>query len=804
LERAPFIALWLAAAVLPLTPAAAAAPDPARLVNPFVGTASGVPDFGTGGGIGATFPGAVVPFGMVQFSPDTAPSRGNFAGGYSYDDERLRGFGLTHFSGAGCAVMQDLPILPTTARVDRSPALRGSSDVDPHYTPDFDHATERAVPGSYRVVLDPGTRNAIGTDLTATARAGVARFRFPRTRRATVLFNSGGSARPNGDARTWIDPRRRTVEGMAESGRFCGQTNSYRVYFAARFDRPFRSYGTWQDQDLRRRSTRAADHSAKPANVSRVLGGLRAARAGDPSTTAQAGGYATFGTRRRRNVVVRVGVSFTSRDEARRNLRAEADRDNYYAIRDRARAAWSDALGRLTVSGGSREQLGLFSTALYHALLHPNLVSDADGAYLGMDGHRHRSRRPVYGNFSGWDVYRGQQQLVAMLFPRTAADMAQSLLAAAKQSGCLPRWSLLSGQTSVMVGDPSDNVIASAYAFGARSFDVRGALAAMVRGASRRCHTRNGDYTERERLGDYLRQGYVGYEHNATAPQHTARHDAAWGSAATTLEYAVADFAVSRFAAALGHRRVASDFLARSANWRKLLNPGTLSIEPLNSRGAWIPGYSATSGKGFVEGDGAQYTWFVPHDPRGLFEALGGPDAAATRLDRFFRRLNAGPRSRYANLGNEPSFGIPWLYDWMGRPYRTQAVVRRAITSLYQLTPKGMPGNDDAGAMSAWWVLSAIGLYPAVPGEDLLALGSPLFRHTTWNTGGGTVTIDAPGARADRPYVRSMSIDGRAWNRPWLRWSQIRRGAAIRFDLSGQPDMSWGAAPADAPPSFAP
>ena len=805
MKRAPFIAIWLAAALaLPAPSASAAAPDPTSLVNPFVGTASGVPDFGTGGGIGATFPGAVVPFGMVQFSPDTAPSRGNFAGGYSYEDEQLRGFGLTHFSGAGCAVMQDLPILPTTAPVDRSPALRGSSDIDPHYTPDIDHSSERARPGSYRVVLDPGTRGATAVDLTTTTRTGLARFRFPRTKRASVLFNSGGSARPNGDARTWIHPHGRTVEGMAESGRFCGQTNSYRVYFSARFDRPFKSYGTWQRQDLRRHSTRAADHSARPANVSRVLGGLRVARAGDPSTTAQAGGYATFDTRRHQSVVVRVGVSFTTLNEARKNLRAEAYRGDYYAIRDQAKAAWRDALGRLTVSGGTREQRGLFSTALYHVLLHPNVVSDADGAYRGMDGRYHRRRRTVYGNFSGWDVYRGQQQLVAMLFPRTAADMAQSLVVAARESGCLPRWSLVGGQTSVMVGDPSDNVIASAYAFGARYFDTRGALAAMLRGATRRCHSANGDYTERERLGDYLRQGYVGYEHNATAPEHTANHDAAWGSAATTLEYAVADFAVARFAAALGNRQVAADFLTRSANWRKLFNPATDSIEPRNSDGSWIPAYSATSAKGFVEGDGAQYTWFVPHDPRGLVEAVGGAGAAASRLDGLFRRLNAGPQSQYANLGNEPSFGIPWLYDWLGRPYRTQAVVRRALTSLYRLTPSGMPGNDDAGTMSAWWVLGAIGLYPAVPGEDLLAVGSPLFPHVIWNTGRGTVTIDAPAARADRPFVHSMSIDGRAWNRPWLRWRHVRHGAKIGFELSDQPDRSWGSSPADAPPSFAP
>jgi predicted alpha-1,2-mannosidase len=806
LKRRVHIALFLAAAlVAPAPNAAAAAPDLPSLVDPLVGTQSGGPDFDIGGGIGATFPGAVVPFGMVQFSPDTSPGRDNFAGGYSYGDRQVHGFGLTHFSGAGCAVMQDLPILPTTTRVDRSPALAGSSDIDPHYIAAFDHSHERAAPGSYSVTLDPGSSNPIGVDLTATTRTGLMRLRFPRSTKASVLFNSGGSARANGKARAWVDPRRRTVDGIAENGRFCHETNSYRVYFSARFDRGFSSYGTWRRQDLRRRSRRASDESALPANVSRALDGAPVARAGDPSTTAEAGGYATFDTRRDRTVEVRVGVSFTSLTQARRNLRAEASRGSFDSIRNRARSAWNGALGRLTVAGGTRTNLGLFETALYHSLLHPNVVSDADGSYRGMDGRRHRSAgRPRYGNFSGWDVYRGQQQLVAMLFPGRAADMAQSLVSAAQQSGCLPRWSVVNGQTAVMVGDPSDNVIASAYAFGARSFDTGGALAAMLRGATQRCYSRNGDYTERERLSDYLRQGYVGYEHNVGASLHTSDHDLAWGSAATTLEYAVADFAISRFAAALGDRATESKFLARSGNWRTQFNPSTVGIEPRNSNGTWVPGYKDTSGKGFVEGDGAQYTWFVPQDPRGLFGAIGGADAAAVRLDRFFSRLNGGPRSAFACLSNEPSLGIPWLYDWLGRPYRTQAVVRSALTSLYRLAPGGLPGNDDAGAMSAWWVLGAIGLYPPVPGEDVLAVGSPLFQHTTIRTWRGTVTIDAPAASTDHPYVHSMSIGGRAWTRPWLRWSQIRRGAAIGFDLSGQPDMAWGAAPADAPPSFAP
>jgi len=395
-------ALALALAAAPAGAAAREDSDPARFVDPFVGTARGAPGFATGGGAGATFPGAVVPFGMVQLSPDTSPGTDNFAGGYSYRDRRLRGFGLTHFSGAGCAVFQDVPILPTPLRLTGSPVDAGSSDLDERYLPAFAHNREWASPGSYRVILSPGTRRRVAVDLTATTRTGAARFQFPATRTATVLFNAGGSAKANGEAAVRIDPARREVDGMAESGRFCHQADSYRVYFAARFDRPFRAYGTWRRQALRPRSRRSSDRSSVPIRLARVPVPASVARARDSRGTAQAGAYATFDAGRRRTVEVRIGVSFTSVAEARRNLRAEASWRSFGALRARARASWNAALRRLTVAGGSRTNLRLFYTALYHALLHPNVVGDADGAYRGMDGRRHRDRgRVAYANVSG-------------------------------------------------------------------------------------------------------------------------------------------------------------------------------------------------------------------------------------------------------------------------------------------------------------------------------------------------------------------------------------------------------------------
>jgi predicted alpha-1,2-mannosidase len=381
--------------------------------------------------------------------------------------------------------------------------------------------------------------------------------------------------------------------------------------------------------------------------------------------------------------------------------------------------------------------------------------------------------------------------------------MAESLVDAARESDCLPRWSLVSGHTNVMVGDPSDNVLASAYAFGARGFDVHGALAAMLRGARRVCHSDNGNYTEREGLADYLRQGYVGEEHDVSAPQPRSA-ERVWGPAATTLEYAVADFSVSRLALGLGRPGAAREMLRRSANWRHVFDGDLGFVVPRFSSGGWLAPFDPADKRGFVEGDGAQYTWSVPHDPAGLFRALGGVDRAAARLDDFFTRLNDGPRSRYAFLGNEPSLGVPWLYDWLGRPFRTQAIVRQALLSLWSLSPGGTPGNDDGGTMSAWWVFGALGMYPAVPGTDVLALGSPLFRHARVATARGLVEIDAPGAARDAPYVQSATLGGRSWERPWVRFSELRRAGRLGFVLSSQAAPAWGSDPAMAPPSFEP
>jgi len=786
--------------------ASASAPrDLTRHVNPFSGTDAGAPDFGTGGGAGNTYPGATLPFGMLNWSPDTTPSLVNSPGGYSYSDTKLRGFSLTHLSGPGCPVYQDVPFLPTTKPITGSPVPPVAVDWKAELVPSFSHDDESARPGYYQVRLDPGTPNAIDSGLTATTRAGLGRFRFPATRQATMLINPGGSGFANSAAEVRIDPDRREVTGLAEGGQFCVNRNTYRVYFAARFDRALDAFGTWHKQALMPGSTSSSDSSPVALNYEPNPWGPKSLP-GDPSSTAQAGAYLTFDATRDRTLRVKVAISYVSAEAARSNLDAESRGWSFDAMRARARGAWNRQLRRARVSGGSRVRTRMYYTALYHALLSPRTFSDADGTYMGMDGETHAgSGRTKYADFSGWDIYRTQIPLLAMLAPRRTADMLQSLVRDGEESGCLPKWPVANGQTNVMVGDPADLIISGADAFGARRYDRRAALNAMVRGASTPCQSMTaGPYVQRQGLAEYLRFGYIPEESNSPLGNATTIFNPAgdWGAAATTLEYAAADFAIARQAARLGDADNAATFLERSGNWRNLFNPASGYIEQRSASGAFSPDYDPASDEGFVEGSGGQYTWAVPHDAAGLIDAMGGREAATKRLDAFFAELNAGPHADHAYLGNEPSLATPWLYAWLGQAHKTQRIVRDALVGLYRPSPGGYPGNDDLGTMSAWYVLSALGLYPATPGTDTLMLSSPLFPRARLRLAGPDVRIRASGASDATGYVRRVSLRGRQVRRGWLRWRVLDHGGTLDFRLARTPSKVWGARRSAPPPSF--
>jgi predicted alpha-1,2-mannosidase len=490
-----------------------------------------------------------------------------------------------------------------------------------------------------------------------------------------------------------------------------------------------------------------------------------------------------------------------------------------------ARQKWNALLGRARVGGGTRADERTFYSALYHSLLHPNVVSDVNGQYAGADGHVHQSQsHTAYANFSEWDIYRSEVQLVALLAPHQAGDMIQSLVDDAQQGGWLPKWAIVGGDASQMNGDSADPIIADAYAFGVRGFNAQAALTAMVKGATQ---TEPLHYLEIERqyLSQYLSQHYV----DAGSLDLDSIDYSDGGS--VTLEYAVDDFSIAQLAQDLGNRAVYQTMMQRAHNWEYLFDPATGYIQGRNADGSFPAGPAFQTSMfedggqvGFEEGNAIQYTWSVPQDLAALGSLMGGDASAVAKLDTFFTKLNAGRYQPYDWAGNEPSLGTPWEYDYFGAPWRTQKVVRQIATTLYSDHPDDEPGNDDLGAMSSWYVWAAIGLYPVTPGSADLVLASPLFPAVVLTLPDRrTLVLHAPKASDSAPYIHSLKVTGVTppplaptcspgpaapgpssgnWNRPWLPASVLRSGGTLTYGLSATADTAWGTAPADSPPSF--
>ena len=807
MKRIVTTALLLAAAAVSQLPAQAqnqsGQADPAALVNPLIGTTNG----------GNVFPGATMPFGMIQFSPEATPvnPRRPIAapGGYEYRSKSIRGFSLTNVEGWGCAGGSgDIPFMPITEPVEASP----SKDFRATYTSPFSHDDEHAVPGFYRVRL----ANGVDVALTATTRTGVASFRFPEDKPARILVRTSDSEVGSTAAQTTIDAATQTVTGSVTSGNFCGYLGTedrrsyYTLYFVARFDHPFTETGTWHDESL--------TPGAKTSE-----GGTGFGPKGFPEAGHGSGAWLGFATGSA--VKLRVAISYVSLANARANLEAEShpERD-YQEIATLARDAWNKRLNQIAIEGGTPEQRTVFYTALYHALQTPTTYSDVNGEYTGMDLKPHHvvpGQTTQYANFSGWDVYRSQFQLLTWLDPRQGSDVAQSLLNQSEQdNGRWDRWTHLSGATHVMNGDPAPTAIADIYAFGGRSFNAKAALASLVKAATvptKEDLSHDGCPVEcvgqRPGLDQWLKLHYI----PVGAP--------AWGPAADTLEDATAEFGISALAGHLGEKKTEEEFLTRAQYWRNIWNPNAAPdggyFMNRNPDGTWPVNhndddddtksppkpFTPATGAGFVEGSAAQYVWMVPFNVQGLFEQMGGRDKAVARLDKFFYDEKGAPAvtksgELHAELDNEPSIETPWLYDFAAQPWKTQQLVRQVLNTIWPNTPAGIPGNDDLGEMSSWYVFAAMGLYPEIPGRAELVLGSPLFPKITLHRQAGNLVITAPKASTNTPYIQSLKVNNKPTTKTWLPESFTLKGGTLDFDLGPEPNKSFGTNPADVPPSF--
>ena len=713
---------------------------------------------------GDTFPGAVLPFGMVQWSPDTTSL--DHSGGYYYPDQQIVGFSLDHLSGAGCGYGGDFAFTPIPGPVTNSPANSGNGGRTA-FAATFSHADEIATPGYYSVCFTNGIR----TELTVTLRSGFGRFTYPAGSSAGLVINAGSGATGTRNASIDINPDGREISGWTTQNGFCGSRQTVTVYFDAVFDQPFATYGVWNGGTL-------------VPNGTNAIG-------------TETGVYLSFTPPAGNTVLARTALSYVSVANARQNLQTENPADaftsaGFDALAGTASNVWNGYLNKFQITGGTDADRQTFYTMMYHALQAPSVVSDANGQYLGFDNSIHTATNfTKYEFFSGWDIYRSECQFITLVDPARASDMAQSLIQDAQDGGAMPRWSVPSGDTGVMMGDPATPIIAGIYAFGGTNFDTAAGLAAMLKAAVDPSVVAANGVHERDAERDLLNLGYI-----------PAAERGGYGPVSMTLEYGSADFALSRYALSLGDSTNSLQALQRAQSWRNHFNADSGYLQQRDADSRWSPGFPSYEGRAYVEGSADQYFWMVPFNLRSLAGLIGGPEATCARLDRFFTQLNDGNgNSHYAYMGNEPCSETPWIYSFLGKPYRTSALVRQCMTQLFSTAPTGLPGNDDLGQMASWYVFSALGLYPEIPGDNVLILNGPLFPEAVLHLVGGDVTITG-GQGDDAPYVQSLTLNGQAVNAPWLRLPEIAGGATLAFTMGATANTNWGADPILAPPSY--
>jgi predicted alpha-1,2-mannosidase len=715
--------------------------NPATLVDTRTWTSSG----------GNTFPGADVPFGMVQWSPDTMPTY-NAGGGYQYGDESLWGYSLTHVSGPGCGAAGDVPILPMTGALPSGDPSQATTS--------FTNTGEVAQAGYYSA--ESNLPNTITSQFAETPHSSMGVFTFPATTAADFLIKLMGSQ--NGDAASAATVvGSNEVMGSDTSGDFCGEKNNdgqpqlYTVYFDIVFSQPFTA-------------SQVITESGQT----------------DPDAV-----FLTFDTSSNPVIDAKVGISYVSTADARLNWQAENPGWNFTRVKNAAQASWNSLLGRIRVSGGSYAQTQEFYSLLYKDFIQPNITSDINGQYMGSDLRVHTlgaGQKNQYGIFSGWDIYHSLSQLQAMLDPAAASDQAQSLLNYYAQNGILQQWGYLNLDNYVMVGDPSQSIIADYYAFGARGFNTSEALADMLKQATTVNDVRPGEALE-QKYGYLPEDGSYG-----CCNPH--------GYVPTLLEYDSQDLALSMFARALGDTADATMLQNRANNWVNVFDGANGLLNPRDENGAFVPGISPTTTAHYVEGDAYEYLWNVPNDYPGLFSLLGGDAKVVPELRQYLSEPNGF--GMYAQLTNEFDFGEQNALDYAGDPAGTQQAVNNIRNGMYLPGPSGLDNNDDLGANSSTFVWEMLGMYPENSGSDNLVFTGPGFPHIAITLPSGkTITISAPGASPTTFYVDSLKINGTQDSKLYVPFSTLAGGATLDWTL-GTSATSWGSAPADAPPSYGP
>ena len=747
-------------------------------INPMIGA-------GCGDGIyGKTFPGAATPFGLVQLSPDTITGGDNGCG-YSYPHKTIEGFSFTHMSGVGWyGDLGNFLVMPTVGALKTERGVNGAGDG---YRSRFSHTTEVAQAGYYAVTLDD---YQVRAELTAAPRAGILRFTFPQSgqsRIQTDLARRVGGTSTRQYVKVVDD---HTIEGWMKCppagggwGNGDGRAD-YTVYFVAEFSLPMTQYGVWSaDIPAGWRRKREDIESARYREVvaaSKVLAGCRE-REGD-----HLGFFIEFATTNRQQVLMKAGISFVSINGARGNLRHDIADWDFERVRRQARELWADALAGVAIEGASDAQKEVFATALYHSFLDPRSFSDADGFYTGADHKVHQTAQYTYRTiFSGWDVFRSQYPLLSILRPDVVNDTVNSLMQQAELSGngYLARWEIVGAESGCMIGDPAVSVIADAYLKGIRGYDAQQAYTLCRNSVM-------GPKTGRQGLRAYEAKGFVP------------------GSVSWTLENSYFDYCAGRFAEALGKTNDARLLLQRALNYRNIYDPSVGNMRAKNSDGSWTVWRGATAeGQGCVESNPYQQGWFVPQDVAGLIQLMG-KDYFLRYLTEFFEKTPTNFQwNAYYNHANEPVHHAVYLFAYAGEPWRSQQWARFTVDHAYGPGVHGLCGDEDVGQMSAWYLLSAIGLHPVCPVDGVYVIGSPLFgkvsiRLDPHYSRGGTFTVVTHNNSPRNLYIQSARLNGRPLDRAWIHYREIVGGGTLEFEMGPEPNKSWASAPAAAPPSL--
>lgn len=653
----------------------------------------------------------------------------------SYFSKRS-GFVINQLSGGGCDHMGNFPTFPVKGKLTMSP--NNILDYRINVSDEKGHA------GAYEATV----QEDIKAMLTVTERTGMARYEYPDGQDLGTVIIGGGVAATTINQAAVVITGANSCEGYAEGGTFCGISTPYKVYFVAEFDAQSVEFGTWKGDKLLAKTTFAEGGNS--------------------------GVYFTFDLKKQRQIQYKIGVSYVSVENARANLRAENKGWDFSEIQKQAEWKWNHYLSKIEVEGTNPDRITQFYTHLYRVLIHPNVCSDVNGEYMGADNKVYTSKYKQYTSFSNWDTYRTQIQLLSMLDPNVASDVVISHQLFAEQSGGgFPRWVMANIETGVMQGDPTSILVSNAWAFGARNYDPQPLFKIMSYGAetpgamSQSVEVRPG-------LKQYLEKGYY--------------------NASEQLEYTSADFAIGQFALrACGNEFAAWRYYHFARSWKNLYNPETGWLQSRNADGSW-----KSLGDDFRESTYKNYFWMVPYDLAGLIETIGGKAKAEARLDDLFRRLDANYGNDWFASGNEPSFQIPWIYNWVGRPDKAQAIINRVLNEQYSSKIDGLPGNDDLGTMGAWYVFACIGLYPEIPGVGGFSINTPIFSSVKIHLKNGDIVIKG-GSEKDI-YIKSLKVDGKPYESTWIDWADVSKGATLEYTTSAKPNAQWGTK--IDPPSF--